>query len=136
MWYVNLPTASSTALIITSFYINYVVCKLCSNRTKSTLLFSFILTMWYVNFVLFSRTYVRFMGFILTMWYVNHSGQKQYIANSFSFILTMWYVNIQDKNISSLRGAGFILTMWYVNEWFAGIGDKIKEFYINYVVCK
>ncbi len=114
MWYVNLPTASSTALIITSFYINYVVCKLCSNRTKSTLLFSFILTMWYVNFVLFSRTYVRFMG----------------------FILTMWYVNIQDKNISSLRGAGFILTMWYVNEWFAGIGDKIKEFYINYVVCK
>ena len=75
--------------------------------------------------------------FILTMWYVNKVVYTIAIDRAYRFILTMWYVNLVYLCINKHTKLSFILTMWYVNLLE---GDEIVmkdgEFYINYVVCK
>ena len=53
------------------FYINYVVCKWCKIRAYRGEFICFILTMWYVNYVVNTPTAKDLLSFILTMWYVN-----------------------------------------------------------------
>ena len=71
MWYVN-QSICALATVVTGFYINYVVCKWRKQIINITRYNnSFILTMWYVNFLYIKKEAIKLLCFILTMWYVN-----------------------------------------------------------------
>ena len=93
-----------------------MICKCRYKGKENCKKYSFILTMWYVNFAHYRIHQYSNNSFILTMWYVNIEISKDQLKKIYSFILTMWYVNrFADLFILVGRGSGFILTMWYVN---------------------
>ncbi|CDS86942.1 conserved hypothetical protein [Clostridioides difficile] len=54
----------------------------------------FILTKWYVNFLIIMSSPSVTLCFILTKWYVNHIGVEAVSKALKGFILTKWYVNV------------------------------------------
>ena len=65
-------------------------------------------------------------SFILTMWYVNIMAINIKTGEKHSFILTMWYVNMIISTEKSVKEIRFILTMWYVN-LLLGIIERFRD---------
>ena len=75
-------------------------------------------------------------SFILTTWYVISVFMKHYPKYEAGFMLTTWYVIPKNILLNVLVSASFMLTTWYVIA--SNISKVLKfafKFYANYVVC-